>query len=334
MYFGCFKTNKLVSPVKYNGKYGFIDDKGNWVIQPKYDSLDIFYNGYSTSFSDGKEGIINRKGILIVNHNYSFIDNVEEKIALVMDEKDRVNFVTTKGQLISKNYFHDGENFENGLAPVQFNKEGKWGFINTIGEIEIDTIYDFAEAFKQGKANVEIGDLELIINTKGIVIDTFQYQKTKRSFRLIGNSNAKTLGKINSKGDTIMPMNFESFGYLQEKYFWFNTGEYYGLADTTGKIISGIKYEYLSYFSDNGLALAKFENKYGFINKECETVIDFIFEEAKGFKYNLAAVKKDDKWGFINSKGEFKIKPKFENVAHQFRPIYAKHEPIYNYKEK
>ena len=78
-------------------------------------------------------------------------------------------------------------------------------------------------------------------------------------------------------------------------------------------------------------ALAKKNGKYGYINEKGEVVIDFIFEDANGFKYNLAAVKLNDKWGFIDLSGQFQIEPKFDRVEHQFRPIKAKYEPMYNF---
>ena len=328
---GCFQTNRLVCLVKFDGKYGYIDKKGKWIVEPIYDSLGVFYKGYATSYLNGKEGIINRKGKLIVNHNFDFIGHVEDGIALIITKGEQVNYINTKGQIISKHDFYDGESFGNGLAPVQFTHKGKWGYINTAGKIVIDTIYDHASIFKNGRANVEIERLELVINLQGRVTDTLKIQRG--NFTLIGYSDLNTLGKINSTGDTIMPMIYKSFGYPQGRYFWFNNGTCYGLADTTGMIISGTRYEYLSYFSDNGLALAKLNGKYGYINKNCEKVIDFVFQNAQGFKYNLAAVQKDGKWGFINERGELRIAYQFENVAHQFRPIDAAYEPMYHFDE-
>jgi len=323
LFVGCLNTNKLVSPVKYNGKYGFIDSKGKWFINPTFDSLGIFYNGYATSYLNGKEGIINSKGELIVGHDFEFVDCVENGIALIATEDDNINYIDLKGNLISKIDFNNGGNFGNRLAPVQFIKDGKWGYINSSGQISIDTIFDHAEEFINEKAKVDKGIHYVTINKQGEVIDTVQDYSTKKKFKLIGNSNSNTLGKINSRGDTIMEMKYKSFGYLQGKHFWFNNGKHYGLADTMGKIISKIKYEDFSSFSGDGLAFAKLDGKFGYVNKEGDTVIDFIFQDAKGFKYGLAAVKKNEKWGFINTKGDFEIEPIFEEIGHHFRHVNA-----------
>jgi 2',3'-cyclic-nucleotide 2'-phosphodiesterase (5'-nucleotidase family) len=129
-------------------------------------------------------------------------------------------------------------------------------------------------------------------------------------------------------------MQFVSFGYRQGNKFWFNTGKFYGLADTTGKILTKIKYEYISYFSDNGLALAKSDGKYGFIDKNGKEIIDFQFQDAHGFKYDLAAVKLNDKWGFVNTNGDLVINCEFDNVKYEFKPLMSKYQTMYNFSDE
>ena len=330
---GCISNDKIVSLVKYNYKFGYIDRKGNWVIKPTYDSLGIFYNGYASSFKNKKVGVIDSKGNLIINYHFDFIGNFENGLALVIKD-DSINYIDIKGDLISPIFFTDGEDFNCGLAPVKLSENSKWGYINTKGELALKNIYDYADEFKDNKAEIEIGDSEYYIDINGQIIDTLKSNKHQRRFQLIGSSNTNTLGRLNNHGDTIMPMKYKSFGYIQQDKFWFNNGIYYGLADTTGKVLSDSKYEYLSYFSDNGLAVAKLNGKYGFIDKNCRPLIDFRFQAADGFKYGLAAVKLHDKWGFIDENGNFVIDLRFDYIGHQFRPIKAKFEPMYNYEKE
>ena len=42
---GCFDADSGLAAVKENGKYGFINTKGQYVIKPKYDYTDGFYGG-------------------------------------------------------------------------------------------------------------------------------------------------------------------------------------------------------------------------------------------------------------------------------------------------
>jgi len=305
----CTNENKLVSPVKFEGKYGFIDKSGDWHIKPTFDSLGIFYNGYADSYRNGKNGIIDSKGIIIIENKYDFVGHVENDIALIL-LNDQFNYVDLQGQLISNKYFSDAEDFSNGLAGVQYNDNGKWGYLNKKGELQIDTLYEYISDFKNNKAEVEIDDYTFLINNRGKILDTIiEMPRKERAFTLIGYSGNGTLGIVNQKGDTIMNPQYNSFGYVQNGKFWFNEKNKYGLADTIGTILIEPKYEYLSYFSDNGLATAKIKGKYGYINENGDVIIDFKFQDARGFKYDLASVKFNDKWGFIDRKGDFVIEP-------------------------
>lgn len=328
----CSEENKLLAPVKYKGKYGFINTKGNWIIEPRFDSVGIFYNGYADYYSQGKSGLINQDGEIIILAKYNFIGNVEYNLALV-EINESYNFSNLQDNLISDIDFYDVGDFSENLVPVQFKEDGKWGYMDITGKMKIDTLFDYADIFENGNGLVEIGDLEFLIDTNGKIIDTvvspgLRYKK----YRVTGNAENGTLGKVSLNGDTIMPNKYSSFGYVQKGKFWFKQNDKFGLADTLGQIQIEPIYDDLSYFSDNGLAKAKKNGKYGFINDKGKTIIDFRFEDVGGFKYRLAKAKIDGQWGFINKNGEFVIEPKFDRIGHQFRPTNAKFESMYEYE--
>lgn len=328
---GC-ANNKLVAPVKFDGKYGFIEKNGNWYLEPKFDSISSFTKGFADSYENGKFGIINTKGKLVIPHKYDFIGIQNDNRFLIL-QNDKYNFVDLKGKLISTEFYDDAEDFSNRLAPIKFSENGKWGYIDENGILKTDTIFDYVYDFDKRKAKVEIGNERFIINRKGKIIDTIKtdYQKSVRKLRLIGNSNSGTLGRINRNGDVIMKRIYTSFGYVQKDKFWYNKQGKYGLADTTGTILIKPIYEYLTYFSDNGLALTKKNNKFGYINENGIVVIDFRFEEARGFRNGLAGVKVNGKWGFINKKGQFIIEPKFDRIEDEFKPLNADLEKMYEF---
>ncbi|MEO1254944.1 MAG: WG repeat-containing protein, partial [Bacteroidota bacterium] len=83
----------------------------------------------------------------------------------------------------------------------------------------------------------------------------------------------------------------------------------------TGTILIEPIFDKLTYFADNGLALAKKDGKYGFIDRSGTTMIPFNFENANGFKYDLAAVKLNNKWGFIDKSENLIIQPYYSLVS-------------------
>ena len=52
--------------------------------------------------------------------------------------------------------YNELNSFSEGLAPVK--KNGKWGFINTKGDLVIPCEYDFAYSFSNGVALVELNN--------------------------------------------------------------------------------------------------------------------------------------------------------------------------------
>lgn len=64
-----------------------------------------------------------------------------------------------------------------------------------------------------------------------------------------------------------------------------------------------------------GLALVQLYGKYGFINKNGESVIPFRFEKALPFSEGLAAVCLNGKWGFIDATGLSAIPYKYTEVT-------------------
>jgi len=55
-----------------------------------------------------------------------------------------------------------------GLA--KFQTQGKWGFVDTTGNVIVKPIYDYVGNFINGRANIEINGKQGYINKKGTVV--------------------------------------------------------------------------------------------------------------------------------------------------------------------
>ena len=63
-----------------------------------------------------------------------------------------------------------------------------------------------------------------------------------------------------------------------------------------------------------GLAAAKVDTQWGYINEAAKFVIPLRFDNAHHFSEGLAAVRVGDRWGFIGKNGGYVIPPQFESV--------------------
>ena len=108
--------------VSRDGKYGFMDTAGNFVLPLVYDYAGSFSEGLAYVIQNGKQSVIDTQG------------------NKVFDLSDDILFV---------NEFH------NGLAA--FNRDGKYGFLNTDGTVFIEAQYDYASDFSEGVAVTVVG---------------------------------------------------------------------------------------------------------------------------------------------------------------------------------
>ncbi len=70
-------------------------------------------------------------------------------------------------ELLGEINWDNANDFSEGLAGVK--KDGKWGFINTDGELVIPCIYDSVGAFSEGLCAVQTGYAWNYIDTEGNV---------------------------------------------------------------------------------------------------------------------------------------------------------------------
>lgn len=99
-------------PYEENGKFGYKDSIGNVIVQPKYDRVELFYQGVApvniggnhyitewgyTSFKGGKWGIIDQTGKEITPIKYDYIGTFHEGHAIVAI-KEKSGYIDITGK--------------------------------------------------------------------------------------------------------------------------------------------------------------------------------------------------------------------------------------------
>jgi hypothetical protein len=158
-------------------KVGFVDKKGNVVIEPIYDGLfgEHFQNGYVILRNSEGSYIFNTKGEKIPTEiHFEYSQNGEPHygfscgVAAVPFNSETSGYIDTKGKLVIKNVA--GCTFNEGLAPAV--KDSKWGFIDTNGEFVIEPQFIIAETFSEGLALVGLkGNYGYIDKTGEVIIE-------------------------------------------------------------------------------------------------------------------------------------------------------------------
>jgi len=79
-------------------------------------------------------------------------------------------------------------------------------------------------------------------------------------------------------------------------------------------VFNGREFDNAGVFNED-FAVVGINGKSGFINREGDVAIPFIYDSASDFSEGLAGVEIDDRYGFINKKGDVIVPILYDNVS-------------------
>ncbi|WAC03072.1 WG repeat-containing protein [Lacinutrix neustonica] len=202
----------------------------------------------------------------------------------------------------------NSQNKQDDLYPIKMNN-GKYGYINSVGDVIIEPKFYYALDFSEGLAAIrEKGFYGYINNTGQFVIPPYfeDAGKFKDGIAIVTTKEDKEI-YINTKGEMI-DIKLEQYYKLNKFYEGLSivkTKNGFGYIDTKGNVVISPQYKTASNF-ENGLALvSKNGSDFGYINKSGKYKIEPKYYLATNFSNGLAAVKDSGyKTKFLNKEGE------------------------------
>tara|TARA_B100000508_G_scaffold132802_1_gene122082 strand:+ start:38002 stop:39453 length:1452 start_codon:yes stop_codon:yes gene_type:complete len=183
-----YQTDEGYFIVSKNGKWGAIDIDENAIVPFEFAGIGIPDSNiveinkvkkqeqYSTKYYTGLFDLNKKEVVLPAKYDdvRKFHDkgNVSwYKIGLKTDPEgystDKHGFFNAETGKIIEPEFYDVEIFHEGLAEVQKEKDGLWGYVNEDGEVVIDFQFKSGGEFEDGKAFVNTGSDYIYIDKKG-----------------------------------------------------------------------------------------------------------------------------------------------------------------------
>ena len=137
-----------------NKMIGYINKTGKIVIDFKYQDASDFKYGYASVKINGKYGIIDKTGKLVVKPEYEFTLCDNEEMFIFVDNEKR-GWRNYQGRVIIPAVY-DGVNrfYDSDYAPVKIGK--KWGAVDRKGNLQFEEKYDYKLPF--------MGDVSLAFN--------------------------------------------------------------------------------------------------------------------------------------------------------------------------
>ena len=304
--------------IKQNGKWGYIDKKGNTVIDCIYEDVKDFSEGLAVVKKDGKCGYINNKGEVVIDFKYDSADNflfgygvgyIGRSKNIVIDKSGNEIINKSYSMLfgpISKDLFIVVEGVGKGYSIVDKDEniiiEGiAQAGINVDGLIPVKQVAAQGSFWDDGKWGFIDENGKLVIDYMydfaGPFVDGLAGVVKDGNIGYINKNNEFVIeAKYPYKDNTIL--NNYSCGlvriYDTDKTVFF---------DTNGK--EAFSMNYTSDFVEDR-SIYRGNDKEGFIDKTGKIVIDCKYAHASDFSDGLAKVYSDEyvNFEFIDKNGK------------------------------
>ncbi len=288
-----------------NGKWGYIDYKFNFVIEPQYEEVGCFYNNRAFVKTNGKYGYIDTLGKMVIEPKFEEPGDFPCNWAVVKFN-GKFGFINPNGEFVIEPKYDGIKGFlgrDSSAIIVKLN--GKYGFIDKIGKTIVEPQYDEVDHFPEpGIAIVSQNDKYWVIDKSGTLL-------TKP---LSGIPLIDSFLDYSSHGDgDVNVWRASHYGLVAVR-----KKNKFGYIDSTGNVVIKPKFDYASDFYDNDFAEIQYKGQYGWINKktyECHYI-----PKCKGvlISHNIIFVMENDKWGIVDENGNFIVEPKFDWVVSKF----------------
>lgn len=259
------------------------DTVGN-LISGKYSYQNEFKNGLCAVKINKKWGFINAKGELVIDTLFDKVESFNEGLCAVKIN-NKCGFINTKGELVIDTIYDAvSAHFEEGLAAFAIGdrSSAKVGYINTNGDIVVDTLYSNGDEFyKEGITRVAKGDKkDTYIDKTGKVIIPVEEALSEFSHnRAVALIDGKKY-LIDRSGNKIKQLDFERYIDFRDDDLAviMNEGKV-SIIDTMGNTIGNMIYKGLSPNRDfvsefhNGCAVISVNSKYGVIDRSGNEII-------------------------------------------------------------
>jgi pimeloyl-ACP methyl ester carboxylesterase len=215
---------------------------------------------------------------------------------------------------------------ETNLFPIQY--QGKKGCINKSGELVITPRFDKIYCYSsEEKIGFQLdGKYGFVNKNDDIVIGPlFDGISMNQGFRegLASVQKGEKHGFVNAAGEFVIEPQFESAEDFVEGLAAVKINGKWGFIDKIGTFVIEPKFDHVDNFLD-GLSRVKIYGKNGVIDRSGKFTIPPIFDgivgRLKGYHpdYPTPAFINGAGWGLINRRGEFVVKPQFNEMAGYF----------------
>lgn len=335
------RDGELLNPKKSGNKYGYVNEKEEWIIEPIFDEVIDFERGVAIVKRGEKYGIIDTKGQIIIDFLYDDLFICDNDVILIT-KQNRMGIINMKGECLVEPIYDVIWDFTDKVFLIE--KNGEKGFIRYDGNgftdpnfnleswIEEGFRYGFIEFYDHKNGKYGINNIDGM-NLYEAIFDELDplrqgciegYVKIKKDGRW---------GFLKKDGSYfLLPKYIDKIYPFHEGFAEVKKGDKFGYIKTDGTFLIEPIFDYEENYQEmcwdvffekfyfhgfvKGLALVQLNGKYGYLKTDGTYLIYPIFDIADSFFQPAARVLIDDKYGFLKEDGNYLIEPIFEEASH------------------
>lgn len=227
---------------------------------------------------------------------------LNNKILIPVNDSDYIGFIDTSGKYVIPPVYDAAMPFREGLSVVIKNDSAF--FVNKENENVFKAFYTEAFPFINGIAPVNTEEQWFLINRQGQkAAGPFEDLSEQSENIYIIKQNSR-YGAIDIYGNYIIQPQFDKMGDFKNGAAYYSNNNLYGFVRKNGTH-SQPRYQWISDFSENRLALVKENDGYGIINYSDSLVLPAKYDLIVKGKNNIYIVVKNNKYGFFSGEGCF-----------------------------
>lgn len=302
-------------------KWGYIDQKGNFVINAAYQEANEFSCGLALVR-------VSASSLFFIDEKNNMQSAPDFRAIYPYFYWDHVRYFTSSGLagLLNKNFeiviqpAYNGLGFMTGDGLIAFrqNAGDKCGYLDEKGEVAIPASYDYAYDFLDGYAVVVMGTSMGVINKKGEFTLSLQDKGiANQGAERIGfqDPDSRKYGLMDVNGKVIVQAiydNYSTYGFTDSEYMAVCIDGKWGYIDKNGKQLLALQYNYAFPFMDGKAWIQRAEGSaIEFIDEKGKTLITLGADEVPEgtFRQGLCLIEKYNETDrtvvmkYINEKG-------------------------------
>jgi len=307
-------------PVQINGRWGLMNRRGQLVVLPRFDWIDRPTDALARFVSNGRTGYINVLGKQQFDRRFPWADRFAEGYAAVGDGRGKFGYIDLRGELIVPVKLDGALRFREGYAGVRIGQ--RCGFINARGDAAIRPEWAAVRPFHEGLAAVRAFDAQTGQPGRWAYIQPdggIEFRDNSGRIEQLGDFNggfARALVRVEVDGRPTL-----RWGYLNREFKWLIEPRYVDARDFHDGVAAVSVRVPVNDGSDEHVV------KWGLINAKGDFTVRPVLDAVDDLDETLALIRYEGWLGYINVNGSAGIRPMFQ-CALPFDDELARVDPV------